>query len=604
MAQYPAPRVYEDVFNLENFANLQTFQNTYNYAKLNISNTFTDVTVFMADVIAAGKTTLADLNVVNTFLGYPVSYYQNLSAPIQAQFDGIKTGDNVTIISTVSIAPAVTVDSSTPASVTNLGNNVNAVLQFFIPQGVQGIQGLQGIQGSTGATGQQGPIGLQGVQGITGSTGATGQQGPIGLQGVQGITGSTGNTGPTGSTGSTGSTGYTGSTGPQGIQGIQGTQGIQGIQGIQGERGEKGDKGDRGSDGSDGSDGRNGTNGRDGRDADVSLLVGSTAAAAASATAAAGAAVAAAGSAGSAAVSATAAAASAAEVEGKLVFFSANLIAVKETCTATLAVSNGVSDTVILSQNGRSSFGNEVQFDDNVIARGNILSDNNRSLSVTASTDLNLNSTDQNVNVNSSKEIVLNAPKTKINNDALINSIKPIQTNDTLTILHNNVVCPNTFVTNTVAGIQTTSSTGVVTQSNLTFTHPKVIIGNTLQTNIIDPVLTTDDLVLSHTKIKIPNNLYIDHLYPYNTNANYDELTFHHQKVTVVSDLQVSSIKAVPVTGGFNSISIYGNSISIGNPTNPNSCDIYLHGKVHHVVNTDDDGFFNEVDGFLSQSGI
>ena len=216
MAQYPAPRVYEDVFNLENFANLQTFQNTYNYAKLNISNTFTDVTVFMADVIAAGKTTLADLNVVNTFLGYPVSYYQNLSAPIQAQFDSIKSGNNVTIISTVSIAPAVTVDSSTPASVTNLGNNVNAVLQFFIPQGVQGIQGLQGIQGSTGATGQQGPIGLQGVQGITGATGATG---PTVLQGFAGPIGPQGLTGPTGSTGSTGSTGYTGSTGPVGSSG-------------------------------------------------------------------------------------------------------------------------------------------------------------------------------------------------------------------------------------------------------------------------------------------------------------------------------------------------------------------------------------------------
>jgi hypothetical protein len=492
MAQYPAPRVYEDVFNLENFANLQTFQNTYNYAKLNISNTFTDVTVFMADVIAAGKTTLADLNVVNTFLGYPVSYYQNLSAPIQAQFDSIKSGDNVTIISTVSIAPAVTVDSSTPASVTNLGNNVNAVLQFFIPQGVQGIQGLQGIQGSTGATGQQGPIGLQGVQGITGATGATG---PTVLQGFAGPIGPQGLTGHTGSTGSTGSTGYTGSTGPQGIQGTQGSQGIQGIQGIQGERGEKGDKGDRGSDGSDGSDGRNGANGSNGKDADVTLLVASTAAATASATAAGVSAFAAAGSAGAAAVSAGAASAAAAEVEGKLIFFSANLITVKETCTATLAVSNGVSDTVVLSQNGRSSFGNEVQFDENIIARGNILSDNNRSLSVTASTDLNLNSTNQIVNINSSKDIVLNAPKTKINNDALINSIKPIQTNDTLTISHNNVVCPNTFVTNTVAGTQTTSAAGVVTQSNLTFTHPKVVIGNTLQTNIIDPVLTTDDLI-------------------------------------------------------------------------------------------------------------
>lgn len=216
---------------------------------------------------------------------------------------------------------------------------------------------------------------------------------------------------------------------------------------------------------------------------------------------------------------------------------------------------------------------------------------------------MNLNSTDQNVNVNSAKEIVLNAPKTKIYNDALVNNIKPIQTNDTLTISHNNVVVPSTFVTNSISGTQTTSTAGVTTQSNLTFTHPKVIIGNTLQTDIIAPVL--NDLTLSHNKIKIPNNLYIDHLYPFNTNANYDELTFHHQKVTVSSNLlQVSSIKAVPIPGGFDTISINGKSISIGDTANPNTCDIYFYGKVHHIINTYDDGLINEMDGFLSQTGI
>ena len=160
MAQYPAPIVYEEVFNLENFNNLNSFQNLYNVAKTNVSNTFTEVTILMANVVAVGRTTLSDLNVVNTFLGYPVEYFQNLTAPIQAQFDSITTGSNVNIISTVSVAPAVTVTSSTPASVSNLGTNVNAVLQFFIPQGVQGIQGVTGPQGPQGIQGSVGPQGV------------------------------------------------------------------------------------------------------------------------------------------------------------------------------------------------------------------------------------------------------------------------------------------------------------------------------------------------------------------------------------------------------------------------------------------------------------
>jgi hypothetical protein len=44
--------------------------------------------------------------------------------------------------------------------------------------------------------------------------------------------------------------------------------------------------------------------------------------------------------------------------------------------------------------------------------------------------------------------------------------------------------------------------------------------------------------------------------------------------------------------------------INIGNIDNPNNCDIYFYGRVHHLINTNDDGWFTEVDGFLNQSGI
>ena len=46
MAQYPAP-IYEEVFNVENFSNLNSFQYLYNVAKVNVANTFLAVQTFL-----------------------------------------------------------------------------------------------------------------------------------------------------------------------------------------------------------------------------------------------------------------------------------------------------------------------------------------------------------------------------------------------------------------------------------------------------------------------------------------------------------------------------------------------------------------------------
>ena len=75
MAQYPAPKVLLEVFNLENFSNLQTFQNLYNVAKTNVSNTFQSIQTFLDHVIIAASLSVSELNVINTFLGYPVSWF-------------------------------------------------------------------------------------------------------------------------------------------------------------------------------------------------------------------------------------------------------------------------------------------------------------------------------------------------------------------------------------------------------------------------------------------------------------------------------------------------------------------------------------------------
>jgi hypothetical protein len=104
---------------------------------------------------------------------------------------------------------------------------------------------------------------------------------------------------------------------------------------------------------------------------------------------------------------------------------------------------------------------------------------------------------------------------------------------------------------------------------------------------------------LSHNKIKIPNNLHTDHVYPIDTTSTTSELILHHNNVTVPNKLHVSSIN--PLTNALNNdLSIFGSRIVIGS----NTSDIYLYGKVHFMNATGDGDFFNEVDGFLNQAGI
>lgn len=76
--------------------------------------------------------------------------------------------------SSITVGTTTTLDAGQQAKVTNSGNDVDAVLDFAIPQGIQGPQGEQG------ATGPQGPKGEQGIQGPQGLMGPQGPQGTIG----------------------------------------------------------------------------------------------------------------------------------------------------------------------------------------------------------------------------------------------------------------------------------------------------------------------------------------------------------------------------------------------------------------------------------------
>ena len=99
---------------------------------------------------------------------------------------------------TVSIGTTSTLPSGSSATVSNVGTNSAAILNFGLPAGPKGDVGAQG------PIGLQGPKGDAGTQGLKGDTG---NQGPMGLQGVKGDQGDVGPVGPAGPTGDTGASG-------------------------------------------------------------------------------------------------------------------------------------------------------------------------------------------------------------------------------------------------------------------------------------------------------------------------------------------------------------------------------------------------------------
>lgn len=77
---------------------------------------------------------------------------------------------------TVAVGRTIQGNFGSLASVTNVGTNQNAILEFTIPSGgATGPTGAQGATGMTGATGPQGVPGFPGATGPTGPAGATGK---------------------------------------------------------------------------------------------------------------------------------------------------------------------------------------------------------------------------------------------------------------------------------------------------------------------------------------------------------------------------------------------------------------------------------------------
>ena len=111
---------YQEVFNPDNFNNINFFDISDIVFK-SVGNIFTSVNTFMKDVLINGTLYVNDIQILNTFLGYNIAYFQQLKAPIQQQFDSITTGDNVIINSTVSVGSTISVDYDQPSKVINVG---------------------------------------------------------------------------------------------------------------------------------------------------------------------------------------------------------------------------------------------------------------------------------------------------------------------------------------------------------------------------------------------------------------------------------------------------------------------------------------------------
>ena len=83
-----------------------------------------------------------------------------------------------------------------------------------------------------------------------------------------------------------------------------------------------------------------------------------------------------------------------------------------------------------------------------------------------------------------------------------------------------------------------------------------------------------------------------------------------HDDVVINNNLDVNFINAQDMDLDINcvdhaiNLGSRTNEINIGNKLNPNGCDIYLYGRLHTIVSTEDDGFFTEVQGYLQQQGI
>ena len=182
--------------------------------------------------------------------------------------DGAPGADGKDGAATVQIGTVTTGAAGSQASVTNVGADNAAILNFTIPRGDTGAQGIQGEPGTPGADGQDGAPGADGKDGVTftpsvdpngdlswSNDGGRPNPETVNLRGAQGEA-ATIQVGQV-TTGAAGSEAVVTNVGTANAAILNFTipRGAQGERGIQGEPGTAGKDGTNGQDGADGADG-------------------------------------------------------------------------------------------------------------------------------------------------------------------------------------------------------------------------------------------------------------------------------------------------------------------------------------------------------------
>ena len=196
----------------------------------------------------------------NKYYFYTGSQWKDLvsSGAVGEKGDKGDPGENATI----KVGTVTTGNAGTQASVTNVGTETNATLNFTIPRGDKGDKGDKGEKGEQG---------IQGIQGIQGEKGepffiaktyasVSAMNAGYATDGVlegQFVIIDTGNVEDEDNAKLyiRGASSYSYIADLSGATGMQGPQGIQGPQGVQGEKGEKGDTGAAGAKGDKGDPG-------------------------------------------------------------------------------------------------------------------------------------------------------------------------------------------------------------------------------------------------------------------------------------------------------------------------------------------------------------
>ena len=104
--------------------------------------------------------------------------------------------------------------------------------------------------------------------------------------------------------------------------------------------------------------------------------------------------------------------------------------------------------------------------------------------------------------------------------------------------------------------------------------------------------------ILSLEQLKV-NNIY--------STRTTNNISLNANKVIVSNTLNVDNISSTGLALDIittSATSTTNGVIYIGNKEYPNKFDIYFYGKVHHIVNTDNDGLIEELAGFITQIGI